>query len=86
VTLTDGEIADGTLGAACFDVYNGGISADLAGSAALSKRGTGTVTLSGTNDYTGGTSVYAGTLVIAVAGALPTGDNPTIYGGSIIYE
>jgi fibronectin-binding autotransporter adhesin len=65
--------------------YNGGLSADLTGSAGLSKRGTGTVTLSGTNDYTGGTSIYAGTLVIAVGSALPPGGNLAIYGGSIIY-
>ncbi len=45
-------------------VQSGSISVNLAGAAVLTKTTTGTVVLSGTNSYTGLTSVNAGTLVI----------------------
>jgi autotransporter-associated beta strand protein len=41
---------------------NGTLAADVAGSGALTKRGTGTVRLAGNNTYTGGTFIEAGTL------------------------
>jgi autotransporter-associated beta strand protein len=52
-------------------VSGGGIG----GSGSLTKFGTGTVTLSSSNTYTGGTNIAAGTLVLASAGALPTNSN-----------
>ncbi|GAT31901.1 PEP-CTERM protein-sorting domain-containing protein [Terrimicrobium sacchariphilum] len=45
-------------------VQSGSISVNLAGAAVLTKTTTGTVVLSGTNSYTGQTSVNAGTLVV----------------------
>jgi autotransporter-associated beta strand protein len=54
----------------------------ISGSASLTKMGTGAVTLSTVNTYTGGTIVDAGTLVAAVAGALPN-QNVTINGGTL---
>lgn len=55
------------------DGFNIGIGVNLvaAGSGGLVKRGVGTLTLSGTNTYTGGTAISGGTLRIAHAQALP---------------
>src|SRR5439155_17944192 len=50
---------------------SGGISHNTGGS--LSKVGTGTLTLTGTNLYTGGTTVSAGALRAANQGGLATG-------------
>jgi fibronectin-binding autotransporter adhesin len=64
VSLVDGAIQNGTLNATTlFDLQSGLVTGHLAGAAALVKSGAGTVTLSGANSYTGGTSVQAGTLV-----------------------
>jgi uncharacterized protein with beta-barrel porin domain len=48
-------------------------AADQGGSVAISKSGGGTLTLSGANTYTGGTTLTLGTLVIGNNGALGTG-------------
>ena len=45
----------------------------LQGSMSLEKIGTGTLTLSGTNTYTGGTTITAGTLKLTGSGTLGTG-------------
>ncbi|MGW1028729.1 phosphatase PAP2 family protein [Streptomyces sp. NPDC002577] len=55
---------------------------DIEGPGSLTKLGTGTLTLTGTNRYTGGTSVQAGTLVAASQDALGTGD-VQVRGGSL---
>ena len=56
----------------------GGIS----GTGSLVKTGSRTLTLNTVNSYTGGTSVYAGTLVAGVGGALPDGQ-VTVTGGEL---
>jgi fibronectin-binding autotransporter adhesin len=53
------------------------ISAPIAGSSGLTKSGTGTLTLSGTNVYSGVTAINAGTLSIAAETAL--GSNPSSF-------
>ena len=71
VTLSSGSIAGttGTLTGSSYTVSNTSgtttISANLGGSAALTKSGAGALTLSGANTYTGGTTVSAGTLTLA---------------------
>jgi autotransporter-associated beta strand protein len=56
------------------------VSGNISGtSAAISKNGTGTLTLSGNNSYTGGTTINAGTLEIGSAGRLGGGS----YAGAI---
>ncbi len=45
------------------------------------KSGTGTLTLSGANSYSGGTTVNSGTLSLAAAGALPSGSGVAIGAG-----
>ena len=74
VTLTSGRIIDsvgnGLLSGTSYNVQSGLISAnlgDISGSP-LTKTGAGTVTLSGSNSYTGGTFVNAGTLLVETNG------------------
>jgi hypothetical protein len=53
--------------------YTANISATITGTGPLIKIGTGTLTLSGSNSYTGNTQVNAGTLSIANSAALGSG-------------
>jgi autotransporter-associated beta strand protein len=46
--------------------------------------GTGTLVLSGTNSYSGGTSVSAGTLLLDAAASLPQNKALTITGGNVV--
>ena len=65
LVLQSGSIlGTGRLNADAFDLRAGTIDAVLEGSGALVKSGAGTVTLTNSNTYTGGTAVTAGTLVI----------------------
>ena len=50
---------------------------------ALVKAGPGTLKLTGTNSYTGGTTVLEGTLAIGSSGALPAGQPLSIGGGTL---
>jgi autotransporter-associated beta strand protein len=50
----------------------------IAGSGSLTKQGIGSLTLATVNSYTGGTTVSAGTLLVQVSGALPSGEPLTI--------
>ncbi len=54
---------------------------DSVGGAALLKTGAGDLILSGTDTYTGGTTVAGGILTITAAAALPTGSSLTVGGG-----
>ncbi|MGA2258566.1 MAG: autotransporter-associated beta strand repeat-containing protein, partial [Thermoguttaceae bacterium] len=59
----------------------------ISGSGSLSKLGTGTLTVSGSNTYAGGTAVNAGTLEATSAAALPgyaTSGKVTVAGGSMV--
>ncbi|MGO9115295.1 MAG: beta strand repeat-containing protein [Thermoguttaceae bacterium] len=63
--------------------YRGNISGDLD----LSQEGSGMLVLSGSNNYSGGTIVSSGTLMVASASALPTGSSLVIgAGGSSIFD
>ncbi|MDN5787039.1 autotransporter-associated beta strand repeat-containing protein, partial [Pseudorhodobacter sp.] len=67
LTMNPSSNIDVTTGAAT-------IASTIAGTT-LTKGGTGTLTLSGANTYTGDTNVYQGTLVIDSANALGTNNN-----------
>ena len=58
-TLTNGTLSNST---GSFNLQSGSVSAVLAGAAGATKSGSGTVTLSGNNTYSGTTTVSAGTL------------------------
>jgi autotransporter-associated beta strand protein/T5SS/PEP-CTERM-associated repeat protein len=71
VTLASGAITGGTLTSTSgFGVQSGSASARLAGSVGLTKTGAGIVVLSGTNAYTGTTTVNNGVLLAATPAAL----------------
>ncbi len=85
VLLTDGYILDGTLAASSsFNLLEGYVSANLTGAAGLTKSGSGWVTLTGTNTYSGSTVALDGTLVVGTSLSLPPGT--TVTGpGTVIY-
>ncbi len=57
------------------------------GSLGLVLSGPGTLVLSGSNSYEGGTTVAEGTLIVATGGALPTGTSLTVgAGGTFVFD
>jgi autotransporter-associated beta strand protein len=64
------------------------IDSQITGSESLTMQGTGQLILSNpANDYTGGTVVESGTLIVSAAGALPDGSSLTIgAGGTLIFD
>ena len=76
VQLTSGNIngSGGTLtSSSAFDLQAGAVSAILGGTSGASKTGAGTITLSGSNSYTGTTTISAGTLAYGASNVLATG-------------
>jgi autotransporter-associated beta strand protein len=88
LTLSGGFIQNGTLTSSFFGVQAGTISAALDGAGALTKTGNGTVILSGTDRYTGATTVNGGTLevdgVITHTSALTVNAGGTLAGSGTI--
>jgi autotransporter-associated beta strand protein len=70
---TGGSASGGSISAAAFQLNDGIASADLSGPGGLTKDTSGTVTLCGTNTYSGGTTVKAGLLLAEGSGAIPNG-------------
>ena len=66
-----------TLGDATSQTFAGTIG----GTGGLVKQGSGTLTLSGTNAYTGGTTINAGTLALGAGGSLAAGGLVTLAAG-----
>ena len=70
--LQGGTLQGGPLSALSFDVGSGTISADLGGGS-LTKNGSGTVTLTGSNSYTNGVTLNGGTVDVGNSNAFGTG-------------
>ena len=83
-----GTITSSVAGAITLTVGDGtnqsyaGIITNGTGTIALTKNGSGVESLSGTNTYTGTTTISAGTLQLGAAGVLAATDNVTIAGGA----
>jgi len=75
--IQNGTLTPGSL-TASNSTGNAIVTANLAGSGAVTMSGTGTLTLSGANNYTGGTTVGNGTLVLANGGSLSTSNTLTL--------
>ncbi|MEU8240008.1 phosphatase PAP2 family protein [Actinoplanes missouriensis] len=87
-TAADGYGAFDTTVAVGLDAAAGGFAAadtwrnDISGRGGLIKLGTGALTLTGDNEFKGGTTVAQGTLVAAAKNALGSGD-VTVTGGTL---
>ena len=87
-TLSDGTLTLGT-GTATVHVADNtaDIASSIAGAARLLKDGAGTLVLSGSNTYSGGTTVTAGTLIATNSHSLPDGMSLTVVaGGTLIFD
>ncbi len=73
----------GSLSAQTFDLRSGRVNATLGGSGKLTKSTNGVLTLSGTNNFTGGSDILAGTVNLNAlqGGSLP--GTTTITGGTV---
>jgi autotransporter-associated beta strand protein len=87
ITLTSGTLTSGTATTAgAIGVQAGRVSAVLDGVGALTKTGTGVVTLSGANTYSGGSNINAGTLSMGSANALGSSGTIAFGGGTLQYS
>ena len=78
INVADGAAADDLI-------ISGAINNIVEGNGSLTKNGAGTLLLSGSNTFTGNTTVNAGTLVLAGQGALGSSPNVVVNnGGSLL--
>lgn len=85
--LTGGTLQNGTINSTgAFDLRSGTISANLAGSGSLIKSTNDTVILSGTNAYSGTTTISAGIIEVNSSAALGDGSatNSLIFDGGTL--
>src|SRR5204863_871976 len=74
----------GVLTGSSYTMESGAVTAILAGTGALTKNTAGTVTLTGVNTYSGGTTINAGNLAIKSASSLGAASGlTTIIGGTL---
>ncbi|OJU39626.1 MAG: hypothetical protein BGN99_20020, partial [Alphaproteobacteria bacterium 65-37] len=75
-----------TVGSGTFDgiIADGGIGGGTGG--ALSKQGSGTLTLTGVNTYTGATVITAGTLALSGGGSIAQSSGATLDGAGAVFD
>jgi autotransporter-associated beta strand protein len=83
VVLNNGAGTTLSTGNATNTTFSGNIT-DPSNSSGIIKAGSGTFTLSGTNQYGGPTNVSSGTLVITADSALPSGNNVSVATGATL--
>jgi autotransporter-associated beta strand protein len=84
VPNTSGVLDDGSL---IFNQANNVVfAAPISGNGTLTKTGTGTLILSGTNTYSGGTILNSGKLIITSAAALPDDGDLTIGSATSLFQ
>ncbi len=88
VNIAAGSIDNGILTGSSYAATSGTVGATLAGSGVtLTKSGAGTLILSGTNTYSGATTVNSGTLHIASTGRINATSGITVQGGGrFVYD
>jgi autotransporter-associated beta strand protein len=59
------------------------LSGDLSGDGSITKLGTGTVVLAGSNTFTGGTNLEAGMLIVTNSEAIPNGTSVSVGAGAL---
>ncbi|HAS83901.1 MAG TPA: hypothetical protein DCS43_14800, partial [Verrucomicrobia bacterium] len=81
--LTNSTVTFGVAGVIS-NAVDSTIASALAGSVAITKRGAGTLTLIGTNSYSGGTIVASGTLALVGIAAQPPSSSLAISNGATV--
>jgi autotransporter-associated beta strand protein len=79
-----GSVLGGVVNATSYELVDGMASANLLGAGGVSKSGAGTVTLSGSNSYAGGTDVASGTLIVSSPNGLPDGSELSVGANAIL--
>ena len=82
--LSGNIVNDGTLVFSRSD-SSASYSGEISGSGSLTIFGNGTLVLSGSDDYLGGTSVITGTLLVASGTALPEGTSLSVGAGAALF-
>ena len=82
-TLSGGSISNGTMASGNFTLERGLVSAVMAGTGTLTKTTDETATITGTNTYSGTTSVNAGTLLVNGDNSSATGAVTVASGGTL---
>jgi autotransporter-associated beta strand protein len=83
LSATGGTIALGSGALTAGDGTNTAVAADISGSGgSFTKQGAGTMTLSGTNSYTGATTIAAGTLALSGGSSLFSSSGLTVNFGA----
>ncbi|MBU6275562.1 MAG: autotransporter-associated beta strand repeat-containing protein [Planctomycetes bacterium] len=100
LTVTSGTLrigAGGTNGAYAGDIVNGGAlvfdrsdgstySGAVSGAGTVEKRGAGTLTLTGSNSFTGGTTITAGALQVGDGGTSGSLSGDVVVDGALIFN
>ncbi|MEP7311326.1 MAG: autotransporter domain-containing protein [Pseudomonadota bacterium] len=91
IAVTDYQLTGGVLAANAtvtatteFDLQAGTLNGVLAGAGALTKSGSGTVTVAGSNSYLGGTAISAGALNVTGSGTLGSANGSTAVTGGVL--